>query len=56
MPQGHPHDAYGEPMGVYNYKLGRNAAIDPKDTFPGDYIQVTTLMPAQNWQAQSFFP
>ncbi len=26
-----------------NQRLGRNAAIDPKDTFPGDYIRVTTL-------------
>jgi superfamily I DNA/RNA helicase len=26
-----------------NYRLGRDAAIDPKDTFPGDYIRVTTL-------------
>jgi superfamily I DNA/RNA helicase len=26
-----------------NRRLGRSAAIDPKDTFPGDYIRVTTL-------------
>ncbi len=26
-----------------NHRLGRNAAIDPKDTYPGDYIRVTTL-------------
>jgi hypothetical protein len=26
-----------------NQRLGRNAAIDPKDTYPGDYIWVTTL-------------
>lgn len=26
-----------------NHRLGRNSAIDPKDTYPGDYIRVTTL-------------
>jgi len=26
-----------------NHRLGRNAAIDPKDTYPGNYIRVTTL-------------
>jgi superfamily I DNA/RNA helicase len=26
-----------------NRRLGPNAAIDPKDTFPGDYIRITTL-------------
>ncbi|NLG98569.1 MAG: UvrD-helicase domain-containing protein [Chloroflexi bacterium] len=26
-----------------NRRLGRDAAIDPKDTYPGDYIRVTTL-------------
>ena len=26
-----------------DHRLGKNAAIDPKDTFPGDYIRVTTL-------------
>ena len=24
-------------------RLGKNAALDPKDTYPGDYIRVTTL-------------
>jgi superfamily I DNA/RNA helicase len=26
-----------------DHRLGKNAAMDPKDTFPGDYIRVTTL-------------
>jgi superfamily I DNA/RNA helicase len=26
-----------------NDRLGKDAAIDPKDTYPGDYIRVTTL-------------
>lgn len=26
-----------------NRRLGHNAAMDPKDTYPGDYIRVTTL-------------
>jgi hypothetical protein len=26
-----------------NRRLGRGAAIDPKDTFPGNYVRVTTL-------------
>jgi superfamily I DNA/RNA helicase len=26
-----------------NHRLGKNAAMDPKDTFPGEYVRVTTL-------------
>jgi superfamily I DNA/RNA helicase len=26
-----------------NSRLGRNAAMDPKDTYPGNYVRVTTL-------------
>lgn len=26
-----------------NHRLGKNAAIDPKDTYPGNYVRVTTL-------------
>jgi superfamily I DNA/RNA helicase len=26
-----------------NHRLGKSAAIDPKDTYPGDYVRVTTL-------------
>jgi hypothetical protein len=26
-----------------NDRLGKDAAIDPKDTYPGDYVRVTTL-------------
>jgi len=26
-----------------NHRLGKNTAIDPKDTYPGDYVRVTTL-------------
>lgn len=26
-----------------NHRLGPNVAIDPKDTYPGDYVRVTTL-------------
>ena len=28
---------------VINHRLGKNTAMDPKDTYPGDYIRVTTL-------------
>lgn len=28
---------------VIDHRMGKNAAMDPKDTFPGDYIRVTTL-------------
>jgi len=24
-------------------RLGKNAALDPKETYPGDYVRVTTL-------------
>jgi len=26
-----------------NHRLGKNTAMDPKDTYPGDYVRVTTL-------------
>jgi superfamily I DNA/RNA helicase len=26
-----------------NHRLGKNTALDPKDTYPGDYVRVTTL-------------
>ena len=26
-----------------NHRLGKDTAMDPKDTFPGDYVRVTTL-------------
>jgi len=26
-----------------DHRLGKNSAIDPKDTYPGDYVRVTTL-------------
>lgn len=26
-----------------NHRLGKSTAIDPKDTYPGDYVRVTTL-------------
>jgi len=28
---------------MLNRRLGPNSAMDPKDTYPGDYIRVTTL-------------
>jgi hypothetical protein len=30
-------------MHAINRKLGRDAAMDPKDTYPGNYIRVTTI-------------
>jgi superfamily I DNA/RNA helicase len=36
-------------------RLGKNAAMDPKDTFPGDYVRVTTINAGAGLESQIVF-
>jgi superfamily I DNA/RNA helicase len=36
-------------------RLGKGAAIDPKDTFPGDYVRVTTINAGAGLESQIVF-
>ena len=40
---------------VIEDRLGKGAAIDPKDTFPGDYIRVTTFNAGAGLESQIVF-
>ena len=36
-------------------RLGKNAALDPKDKYPGDYVRVTTLNAGAGLESQIVF-
>ena len=36
-------------------RLGRSAAIDPKDSYPGDYVRVTTINAGAGLESQIVF-
>jgi len=38
-----------------NERLGKNAALDAKDTFPGDYVRVTTINAGAGLESQIVF-